>query len=1094
MNLRSLSPTTNQKNYQSDDVDILLVSPNNTDLPIHSKLSEISLPTDTEIQFHHVTTADAALSTLDKVPIQCIISEQDLPHTTGLDILEQVRVSDQRLPFILWPENPSPELPTKAISNDVTQYLPQSSDKGFSQLQAVLQSVLEDHLEQPDPEEVRERELELERHQYLSQTIQDLAGIGVLEYHIDDDRLLTTKGVGTLLGVSDLSEMSLDDALTVIHPLDLNKVERKITECVLEQIEVTLSFRLQTEATQYVQLHCQPVTNSDDRTVMVRGVIQDITGEREYDKYLSQIQQIDGLGLFQATPFKDQMWASQGLHSILNISETADLSFQDFRDAVHTDDWETFRDMLKIVDAANSEKIEFRVDSGGEIKWIEATVRCLTHPEVGALEVVGLVRDITDKKHQKKQLDAARERYQSVIEAAPDPILLASQSEGEIQQANGAAEELIGPPLTTNSSPSLLDIFPDENRSRYRSLLLEGATERTVREFEDGTPLEVKTDDGGTSPTQLNVEQVDIQGESYLLLICRISDAVRYERALTVANEFARDALQAQNESEVAELLVKKTQDELDMHGPAVHLFDAESGVLEPSAYPAEFDELIDVPEFQPGESIAWQVYENDGFKAIDDVRKHPDCMNPETRFRSELMSSIGSHGVLMATSEEPGVITDVEKRSLRLMARTMEAALDRINRFNEVQEKERQVEQSRDKLERSQKLNRQIRDTLQSILDARKHSVINSAVCDSLTGGPIAGTWYSTPNFADDQLEIQHYTGDVEDYLRKVEFDLLDTDVDEMDQPPSVKTCELRVPHEETSIPTGVQESDWRQAAVTQSKFKGIISVPVMYDNVLYGVLTVGVSEIDYVGHQLADALYDLGRLIGYSHHAVTQRNSLVGERSVDLVIDFHDADDILVDISDKLNSHLDIETVLTSENEGFQAFVQFEDGISSRAVESILSEHPLTENYQLFPDEDTLLAQITLYERSPLVKIADSGGNLNRASITPSGISTDVSLRRDQDTQEFVDRIQTHFSNASVSAHRDTDTVSAESISSPLDGLTDAQLRVLQTAWRSGYFEVPRRAKTSNIGDALDISQSRVSQQLRTGLGNVLELLLDS
>jgi predicted DNA binding protein len=172
----------------------------------------------------------------------------------------------------------------------------------------------------------------------------------------------------------------------------------------------------------------------------------------------------------------------------------------------------------------------------------------------------------------------------------------------------------------------------------------------------------------------------------------------------------------------------------------------------------------------------------------------------------------------------------------------------------------------------------------------------------------------------------------------------------------------------------------------------------------------------------------------------------------------------------------------------------VQFEDDISPGAVESILSEHPLTENYQLFPDEDTLMAQITLYERSPLVKIADSGGNLNRASITPSGISADVSLRRDQDTQEFVDRIQTHFSNASVSAHRDNDTGSAESVSSPLDGLTDAQLRVLQTAWRSGYFEVPRRANTSDIGDALDISQSRVSQQLRTGLGNVLELLLDS
>ncbi|WP_266081116.1 helix-turn-helix domain-containing protein [Haladaptatus caseinilyticus] len=55
----------------------------------------------------------------------------------------------------------------------------------------------------------------------------------------------------------------------------------------------------------------------------------------------------------------------------------------------------------------------------------------------------------------------------------------------------------------------------------------------------------------------------------------------------------------------------------------------------------------------------------------------------------------------------------------------------------------------------------------------------------------------------------------------------------------------------------------------------------------------------------------------------------------------------------------------------------------------------------------------------------------------------------------------------------------------------LADKQLSVLETAYNMGYFEVPREVSAQNLADELDISQSTLSERLRTAERNLLELI---
>jgi len=62
------------------------------------------------------------------------------------------------------------------------------------------------------------------------------------------------------------------------------------------------------------------------------------------------------------------------------------------------------------------------------------------------------------------------------------------------------------------------------------------------------------------------------------------------------------------------------------------------------------------------------------------------------------------------------------------------------------------------------------------------------------------------------------------------------------------------------------------------------------------------------------------------------------------------------------------------------------------------------------------------------------------------------------------------------------------------PLAELTDRQLEVVQTAYREGYYEVPRDASTADVAAELDVDPSTVAEHLQRAERNLLRRHLTS
>lgn len=79
--------------------------------------------TDDRIDVVSATSANEGLTRLSEEPIDCVVSDFDMPRQDGIELLESVRAVDEDLPFILFTGKGSEEVASEAISAGVTDYL-----------------------------------------------------------------------------------------------------------------------------------------------------------------------------------------------------------------------------------------------------------------------------------------------------------------------------------------------------------------------------------------------------------------------------------------------------------------------------------------------------------------------------------------------------------------------------------------------------------------------------------------------------------------------------------------------------------------------------------------------------------------------------------------------------------------------------------------------------------------------------------------------------------------------------------------------------------------------------------------------------------
>jgi two-component system, cell cycle sensor histidine kinase and response regulator CckA len=156
--------------------------------------------------------------------------------------------------------------------------------------------------------------------------------------------------------------------------------------------------------------------------------------------------------------------------------------------------------------------------------------------------VLGLVQDLTERKRAEHDLDRSEARFQALLEAAPDGIVIADPA-GRIILVNAQTEELFGYERGELIGQPVETLLPAAVRNAHRDHRAAYLAEAQVRQMGAGLELAGRRKDGSEFPVDISLSPLRTDdGVLAVAAVRDISDRRRAEEALRQSEERFRSA------------------------------------------------------------------------------------------------------------------------------------------------------------------------------------------------------------------------------------------------------------------------------------------------------------------------------------------------------------------------------------------------------------------------------------------------------------------------------------------------------------------------------------------------------------------------
>jgi PAS domain S-box-containing protein len=154
-----------------------------------------------------------------------------------------------------------------------------------------------------------------------------------------------------------------------------------------------------------------------------------------------------------------------------------------------------------------------------------------------------LERRERDLDRRQQALERSEQKYESLVEEAPDAIFLADTETGAIAEANAAAEELTGYAEPELVGQDIRSFDPSEGLRHWAEFERSLETEGSISRYEDGTPVRVERKDGTAVPVEVSASKLELDGRTYVQGVVRdISDRRERQEELRLKNRAVDEA------------------------------------------------------------------------------------------------------------------------------------------------------------------------------------------------------------------------------------------------------------------------------------------------------------------------------------------------------------------------------------------------------------------------------------------------------------------------------------------------------------------------------------------------------------------------
>ncbi|WP_338901201.1 PAS domain S-box protein [Salinibaculum marinum] len=763
---------------------------------------------------------------------------------------------------------------------------------------------------------------------------------------------------------------------------------------------------------------------------------------------------------------------------------------------------EQARDIVReVMETGEPRTLEWLIErKDGQRRWVEVNATPATLN--GEDRYLALMRDVTAQRRTERRLGEILDRIdEAIFMTRAQEITDASQSPDYV---SSGYEDIWGQSLADireHYRDGFFGTLHPDDEGEYRPFV-----DRIVRDIDDDSAADsysheyrIERPDGEVRWVQSDYYPTTWEGGlPRIVIVSRdVTERKARERRMASFDDATDDLATADTPAEATRTAVEAATEMLDLPAVGAFLYDDDDGVLRPEVLAGPIPGAVSADPVGPGDGPLWESFatgtivapdggnREGGFPGADDAA--PAALADLEAWRA---LALGNHGVLLVGSPDSSLAPETIQAS-HMLAATLEAAL---NHLKGQQRLAAQEEQLRTQTERAERLDRIARLTQQveaAITDATDAREVERAVCERLaSSGPYDLAWIGGLEVGTDRLTARAVVGGSNQYVASMDLSTTDDSADPHPAVAAWRTDEVRVA--DSLVGDGLAD-DWRQHGLAEG-YQSLCAVPLSYDGITHGVLTVGTDSPNAFGDREQDVLAQLGTSIANALAAIERRRALESDETVEL--EFRGAGDSLpfARAADAADCRVRHERTVARQDGPVSVYFSFEGDAPDTAGE--IAERTLPGSVDVVADESSAtLVEVRTDDwfGSPL---AEYGGVLRDAWATPEETTIAVEVPQQADVRSFVDRLQVVAPSVELVArrqHRTRDRTPAELSEQVRTELTDRQFEVLQTALSAGYFEWPRDNDGSDVAERLDITQPTLNKHLRLAEKKIFSLLFD-
>jgi len=725
------------------------------------------------------------------------------------------------------------------------------------------------------------------------------------------------------------------------------------------------------------------------------------------------------------------------------------------------------RKVHSVFDGGGDEAIETEiVTKSGEKHPFEFNGSAITNDEGDVIAMAGTARSATARARQRNLVS-------QVLETSPVGIVVLD-ADGRVIRANDRAEDILGMREADLAGKRYTDVEWEAYNTDGSPLTAEDRVITQAFETgEAGFDSEYRFERPGAEPRWISVSAApifDAEGdvERVVTALEDVTDRHEYEERLRRERDL--------------------TEHILETSPVGIVVLDANGAIVDANARVAEIvglaeDELIGMDYSDP----EWYVYDEAGEEIPPGRRVFERAIE-----RGEII--YGREAVLerpdgerrwVSVSVAP--IHDSEGR----LERTVAAVVDITDR----RVRERELEDQRRELERLDRINAIIRRTNRALVGAVTREEIEHTVCERLADSDVyAFAWISEPYPTNGTLDARAWGGGGEEYVGDISITI---GAEETGRGPTGRAIRSRNVETATDITTDPDFEPWREAA-TERGFRSSAAVPLVYDDVLYGVLNLYAERPDGFSGEEREVLGELGETIGYAIDAIQSKRLLFTDRVIELEFRSESTASFFIDATERFGGVITLDGIVPTGEDGDLYYMVLE-GAPADAVLDLAAETPGIEGRLVGGNGDgegERRLEFRVSGASITRSLLGQGARVKHASAEDGEARVVAEVAPDTDIRSVVEAIREPFPGSELVAKREVERETRsirEFRETVAEALTDRQQAALEAAFYTGYFEWPRTSSAEEVAETMEIASPTFHQHLRAAHRKLLSAFFE-